>query len=149
MSSLSGLRVVVADDNENMRNIIAAILKAAGIGNIVASENGYEAIRAIHRTNPDMAIVDFNMQPVDGIEFTRYVRSSPMSANPHLPILMMTGHAEKGRVLEARKAGISEFVVKPLTARRLLARFNRLLSSEAFARHMEAKTIAEERLAKL
>jgi CheY-like chemotaxis protein len=131
---LSEARIVVADDNENMRKIIATMLKAAGIGTIASCENGYEAICAIHRQRPHLAIVDFNMHPVDGIEFTRFIRASPMSVNPNLPILMMTGHAERGRVIRARKAGVSEFIVKPLTAKRLLGRFDRLLNSEAFYR---------------
>jgi CheY-like chemotaxis protein len=141
---LSEARIVVADDNENMRKIIATMLKAAGIGKVISCENGYEAICAIHRQRPHLAIIDFNMHPVDGIEFTRFIRASPMSVNPNLPILMMTGHAERGRVIRARKAGVSEFIVKPLTAKRLLGRFDRLLNSEAFYRRPSRTALEAE-----
>ena len=75
----------------------------------------------------DVAIVDFNMSPMDGVEFTRLVRNSPGSANPYLPIIMMTGHSEKSRVFEARDAGVTEFVTKPLTAKALLDRLHAVI----------------------
>jgi DNA-binding NtrC family response regulator len=141
---LSEARIVVADDNENMRKIIATMLKAAGIGKVFSCENGYEAICTIHRQRPHLAIVDFNMAPVDGIEFTRFVRASPLSVNPNLPILMMTGHAERTRVLKATKAGVTEFIVKPLTAKRLLGRFDRILNSETFYRRASRAALEAE-----
>ena len=73
------------------------------------------------------AIVDFNMMPLDGIEFTRLVRTSPDTANPYLPIIMMTGHSEKSRVYEARDAGVTEFVVKPITAKAILDRIQAVI----------------------
>jgi CheY-like chemotaxis protein len=146
---LSEARIVVADDNENMRKIIATMLKAAGIDRVVSCENGYEAICAIHRQRPHLAIVDFNMHPVDGIEFTRFVRASPLSVNPNLPILMMTGHAERGRVIRARKAGVSEFIVKPLTAKRLLGRFDRILNAETFYRRASRAALEAENAPRL
>jgi DNA-binding response OmpR family regulator len=72
-------------------------------------------------------IVDFNMFPLDGVEFTRLVRNSPDSANPYLPIIMMTGHSEKARVYEARDAGVTEFVVKPITAKAILDRIQAVI----------------------
>ncbi|MBP8072129.1 MAG: response regulator, partial [Brevundimonas sp.] len=75
----------------------------------------------------DLAIVDFNMFPLDGVEFTRLVRNSPDTANPYLPIIMMTGHSEKSRVYEARDAGVTEFVVKPITAKAILDRIQAVI----------------------
>jgi len=67
------------------------------------------------------------MFPLDGVEFTRLVRNSPDSTNPYLPIIMMTGHSEKSRVVEARDAGVTEFVVKPITAKAILERMNAVI----------------------
>ncbi len=67
------------------------------------------------------------MSPVDGVEFTRLVRQAADSPNPFLPIIMLTGHAEKSRVMEARDAGVTEFVVKPVTARAVLDRLNAVI----------------------
>ncbi len=74
-----------------------------------------------------MAIVDFQMSPIDGVEFTRLVRNAADSPNPFLPIIMLTGHAAKARVEEARDAGVTEFVVKPVTARAVLDRINAVI----------------------
>jgi DNA-binding response OmpR family regulator len=67
------------------------------------------------------------MFPLDGVEFTRLVRTSPDSPNPFLPIIMMTGHSERSRVYEARDAGVTEFIVKPITAKAVLDRLNAVI----------------------
>src|ERR1700761_7580061 len=55
------------------------------------------------------------------------LRNSPDSKNPYLPIVMMTGHSEKSRVVEARDAGVTEFVAKPLTAKSVLERLQAVI----------------------
>ena len=122
MSSLRNLQVLLVDDNQHMRTIAAAILKSAGIGRVFEAADGGSALDMLRQEAVDLAIVDFNMFPLDGVEFTRLVRNSPDSANPYLPIIMMTGHSEKTRVVEARDAGVTEFVVKPITAKSVLDR---------------------------
>ena len=67
------------------------------------------------------------MFPLDGVAFTRLVRTSPDSPNAYLPIIMMTGHSERARVYEARDAGVNEFVVKPITAKAVLDRINAVI----------------------
>ncbi len=127
MSALASLRVLLVDDNAHMRSIVAAILKAAGVGRIIEVGDGAAALNTLRQEACDLAIVDFNMTPLDGVEFTRRVRSAPDSPNPYLPIIMMTGHAERSRVEEARDAGVTEFVVKPITARSILSRIQAVI----------------------
>jgi DNA-binding response OmpR family regulator len=67
------------------------------------------------------------MFPLDGVEFTRMVRNAPDSRNPYLPIIMMTGHSERYRVMDARDAGVTEFVAKPLTAKAVLERIHAVI----------------------
>jgi CheY-like chemotaxis protein len=122
MSSLSNLQVLLVDDNQHMRTIAAAILKSAGMSKVYEAADGGSALEVLREDPVDLAIVDFNMFPLDGVEFTRLVRNSPDSANPYLPIIMMTGHSEKARVVEARDTGVTEFVVKPITAKAILER---------------------------
>lgn len=122
MSALESLQVLLVDDNQHMRAIVAAILKGAGVGRTYEVNDGSEALRVLRERSIDLAIVDFNMAPLDGVEFTRLVRSSPDSINPFLPIIMMTGHAERAKVCEARDAGVTEFIVKPVTANSVLSR---------------------------
>ncbi len=126
-SALSEVRVLIADDNAHMRAIIVSILEGIGIRQVTECHDGASALNALREWPADMAIVDFQMAPVDGVAFTQLVRNSADSPNPYLPIIMMTGHAEKARVFEARDAGVTEFVVKPVTARSVVDRINAVI----------------------
>lgn len=121
------LRVLLADDNQHMRAIIVAVLKGVGIKNLREANDGAEALQILRDWPADLAIVDFQMQPLDGVEFTHMVRNSADSRDPYLPIIMMTGFAERSRVVEARDAGVTEFVVKPVTARSIIDRINAVI----------------------
>jgi two-component system, chemotaxis family, chemotaxis protein CheY len=127
MSSLQNLHILLVDDNQHMRAITSAILQSAGIRKVREAPDGSAALEALRDHPVDLAIVDFNMFPLDGVEFTRLVRNSPDSANPYLPIIMMTGHSEKHRVVEARDAGVTEFVVKPITAKAIFERMQAVI----------------------
>jgi two-component system chemotaxis response regulator CheY len=127
MSSLSSLNILLVDDNQHMRAITSAVLKSAGIPKVREATDGAAALELLRDYPVDLAIVDFNMFPLDGVEFTRLVRNSPDSVNPYLPIIMMTGHSEKARVYEARDAGVTEFVVKPITAKAILDRIQAVI----------------------
>jgi DNA-binding response OmpR family regulator len=89
--------------------------------------DGAEALQLMREGPVDIAIVDFKMTPLDGVQFTQLVRNSPDSVDPFLPIIMLTGFAERNRVFEARDAGVTEIVVKPVTARSLLDRINTVI----------------------
>ena len=127
MFSLKSLNVLLVDDNQNMRAIAAAVLHSADIRNVHEAADGESAFALLRQHAIDLAIVDFNMFPMDGVAFTRLVRSGPDSPNPFLPIIMMTGHSERTRVYEARDAGVNEFIVKPITAKAVLDRINAVI----------------------
>ena len=124
---LSAVRVLLVDDNQHMRSIVATVLGGVGVQHLRECCDGAEALDALRQWPADMAIVDFHMSPIDGVEFTRLVRNASDSPNPFLPIIMLTGHAAKARVEEARDAGVTEFVVKPVTARAVLDRINAVI----------------------
>ena len=127
MSAFGALQLLLADDNQHMRAITATILGSAGFKRIREVRDGAEALDALREWPADLAIVDFNMAPLDGVEFTRLIRNSADSPNPYLPIIMMTGHSEKSRVCEARDAGVTEFIVKPITAKAVLDRIHAVI----------------------
>lgn len=127
MSSLAALQVLLVDDNQHMRAITSAVLQSAGVKKVREAADGGAALEMLREHAIDLAIVDFNMFPLDGAEFTRLVRNSPDSPNPYLPIIMMTGHSERSRVYEARDAGVTEFVVKPITAKAILDRIQAVI----------------------
>lgn len=118
----SRLRFLIVDDNAFMRRLVRTLLTGFGAHNVEDANDGAAGLDAIRHTRPDIVIVDWEMPVVDGIELTRKIRQLPPEANPFLPIIMMTGHADKKRVLAARDAGVNEFVVKPISASALYSR---------------------------
>ena len=110
-----------------LRAIVMAVLVGVGVREVREAGDGSAAIGALHDWPADVAIVDFQMFPMDGVEFTRLVRNAPDSKNPFLPVVMMTGHSEKSRVVEARDAGVTEFIAKPLTAKSVLDRLQAVI----------------------
>ena len=127
MPSLAAIQILLIDDNPHMRTIATAVLKSAGIRKVIEASDGGQGLQMLRDHAIDLAIVDYNLFPLDGVEFTRLVRNSPDSANPYLPIIMMTGHSGKKRVYEARDAGVTEFLAKPITAKGVLDRIQSVI----------------------
>jgi DNA-binding response OmpR family regulator len=127
MADYSSLKILLIEDNQHMRSIVAAILKGSGIRNVREARDGAEGLDMLRQFPADIALVDFNMDPIDGVEFTKMLRNASDSSNPYLPVVMITGHSERSRVIQARDAGVNEFVVKPLTARALLGRLDSVI----------------------
>lgn len=121
------ISVLVVEDNQPMLEITKALLITFGVGEVITAQNGEEGFRAFCEHNPDIIIADWMMKPTDGIAFTKMVRSNPDSPNPYAPIILMTGFSEKRRVLQARDAGVTEFLVKPFTARDLYKRIAQII----------------------
>lgn len=129
------LRVLVVDDNQHMRAIIVTVLKGLGVRMITEATDGSHAMEALREYPIDVAIVDYRMDPMDGLAFTQIVRQSSDSPNPYLPIIMVTGYSDKHRVIGAREAGVTELIVKPVTAEALISRLNAVIfKPRAFAK---------------
>jgi len=126
---LSELRVLVVDDNKNMQAIIQEALRALGIRNTKQAIDGAEALKMLKQFSFDIVICDWNMSPLDGIEFTRMVRQASDLSSPYIPIIMLTGHTEYGRVIEARDAGIHEFLAKPISPKALYRRIVSIINN--------------------
>jgi CheY-like chemotaxis protein len=121
-AALSDLTVLVVDDKEPIRELICGILDNVGVEDVREAADGLGAFRDMKSHAPDAVITDLKMQPVDGLTFTRAVRTDPDSPAPDVPILMVTGHSEKRHVEEARDAGVTEFLAMPVTANAIAER---------------------------
>ena len=122
--------VLVVDDNHYMRVIVSTMLRSIGVSQIREASDGVEALEIVRDWRPDIIIADLMMEHLDGIEMTRLLRSGTDSPHPYVPIIMMTGHTDRRRVLEARDAGVNEVVAKPLTARALIDRLRNVINNE-------------------
>lgn len=121
-SGFGRLKALIVEDNAHMRSLLRALLNSIGIKDISEAAHGGTAIEILRERKCDLVLTDLAMKPMDGLEFSRHVRTSEKSPNPFVPIIMITGHTEKHRVEAARDAGVTEFLAKPITAANLFAR---------------------------
>jgi CheY-like chemotaxis protein len=119
---LDRLTVLIIDDNKHMRGLVRTILEALGVIHIVEARDGEHGLEKLSEKAADLVILDWNMEPMDGLALTKHLRTSPDSPDPFIPIIMLSGHTERARVMEARDAGVTEFMAKPVSARSLYAR---------------------------
>lgn len=128
MSSISDVHVLVVDDKAQMRLLLRCLLRAGGITTLSEAETARQAFDVMRATPIDLVIVDWMMQPIDGLTFTRMVRWDSDSPNPYVPLLMLTAHTELSRVAAARDAGVNGFIRKPVSARVLFDRVSNALT---------------------
>ena len=125
---LSGLAILVVDDNSNMRKVVKTLLATMDVKDVTEAESASAAILALHESPIDVIITDLSMAPMNGIDLVRMVRMGRDSPNPHIPVIMLTGHTELELVREARDVGIDEFVAKPVSVRGLYERLDAIAS---------------------
>jgi len=113
------LKVVVVDDEPNMRKVVRTMLLGMTIRAVHEAADGPAGLELIRTVAPDVVIVDWEMPGLDGGGFVRMVRSPETFPYPTVPIIMLTGHGERSRVIEAISIGVNEFLLKPVSAQAL------------------------------
>ena len=121
-------KVLVVDDEYYMRKVVRTLLMSIGVGNVHEAADGFDGLEQIRRTEPDVVIVDWQMPELDGPGFVRMVRSPKTFSYPDVPIIMLTGHGERSRVIEAVQIGVNEFLLKPVSAKALEERLVAVLT---------------------
>jgi CheY-like chemotaxis protein len=121
------IKILLVDDNHHMRLLLTEILRAIGVREVYEATNGAEALQTLRSQPIDIVMTDLAMQPMDGIDFVRRLRNGQESPNPMAPVIMITGHSTLRRVAEARDVGVTEFLSKPVTARGVIERINRVV----------------------
>lgn len=119
---LAKVEVLIADPDLRIASLVRDVLRYVGFERIHFAQNGQEALNLIKTKDIDLLITDWQMSPMDGIKLIHYLRSSPESPYPYLPIIMLTGKAERHDVEAARDVGVTEFLVKPFSAKSLFER---------------------------
>jgi two-component system, chemotaxis family, chemotaxis protein CheY len=121
-------KVLVVDDEPYMRKVVRAMLLSIGVRNIDEAGDGPTGLGLIRTTAPDVVVLDWEMPGVDGPAFVRMVRSPDTFPYPNVPIIMLTGHGERSRVIEAVKIGVNEFLLKPVSSKALQDRLISVLT---------------------
>ena len=115
----SGKRILVVDDDRNLRKIIATNLELAGY-EVATAEDGNAALAALDETQPDLVLLDVMMPGKDGYETARAIRRHPVNAN--VPIIMLTAKSEIEDKVAGFEAGADDYLTKPFGPQELLAR---------------------------
>jgi len=121
------MRIMLVDDSRTMRNIQKSVLAQLGYTEIEEACDGQDALSKVGAFEPDLLLVDWNMPNMDGLTMVKAFRQR----DKNTPIIMVTTETEKSRVIDAIKAGVNNYVVKPFTPDLLAQRINETLAKLA------------------
>ena len=136
-----GGRIVVADDNADMRDYVVRLLESTWEVEAVAT--GEAALAAIQRSTPDLVVSDVMMPGMDGFELLQSLRSDPSQRD--LPVILLSARAGEDARVEGLKAGADDYLVKPFAARELLARVTAAIESSRVRREGHQRLSAVNR----
>ncbi|MBL8709354.1 MAG: response regulator [Rhodospirillaceae bacterium] len=126
----SALSVLLVDDSDHMLHLVQRLLFAMRIKNVRLAADAAAAFTLMKAAVPDIIILDWNMIPLDGIDFIRLVRRGSDSPCPEVAILMLTAHTEAHRVVAARDAGVSWLLAKPVSFKSLYGALTRVVDDD-------------------
>jgi len=128
-SMIQGLNILVADRNQFMRRLTRGMLMNLGARVVVEAVDGLAALEAIRTCDPDVMFLDWDLPVLDGMEVIRIVRSPGVFPRPALPIVMLTNRSERSCVMQALRAGVHEFLLKPVSSKALADRLSAVLNN--------------------
>jgi two-component system alkaline phosphatase synthesis response regulator PhoP len=118
-------KILVVDDEVNITQILEFSIGAEGY-EVIAAQNGEEAIDKARREQPDLIILDIMMPIIDGYEACRILKANPLTKN--IPVILLTA---KGRDIDRRlgyEVGATDYIIKPFSPNKLIDRIHKLLS---------------------
>ena len=124
---IESLKVLVVDDDQYMRKVVRTMLAAIGVRQVYEACDGISGLDAIRQRMPDIVIVDWEMPMIDGAQFIRMVRTPGEFPAPDVPIIVLTGHGDRWRVVEAARVGAHEYLLKPVSTKALRDRIVSIL----------------------
>lgn len=124
---LRDLKILIVEDSDAMRTLLTALLTAMGITQIFCAEDGNQGFKRFIEIMPDLVITDGMMKPTTGYAMTRAIRNlrnpdNKPAPGSDVPVLMLSGHDEPDIVKWARDGGVTDYIVKPVTAELLFTR---------------------------
>lgn len=123
--SFDRITVLIVDSQPAIIELIHGVLHLFGVRRILTRTDGKSGLKAFDQSKPDLLIIDWDLDTLDGLEFTRKIRSSRF--NPYAPIIFMTAFSSEKRVRAARDCGVTEFLRKPFTANSLYKRIEEII----------------------
>lgn len=125
MSSFKGKRILVVDDEADVVMIIRTALQTEGY-EVATATNGPDGLEEAKKNPPDLVILDVTMPGMDGFEVLRELKVEESTAQ--VPVIMLTGVSERGKIKEALSSGVDYYVVKPFDFEDLIRKVEQALS---------------------
>ncbi|MQA73137.1 MAG: response regulator [Solirubrobacterales bacterium] len=126
MSPRDGKLILVADDDDDVRDLVAFRLKRAGFA-VIEAGDGREALEAARERRPDLCLLDVMMPSLDGYEVTRELRAS--AGLERVPVVLLTASVQDAAVSKGFEAGADDYIKKPFSPQELLARVSSMLDA--------------------
>jgi DNA-binding response OmpR family regulator len=137
---MNGRRVLVIDDNDDIRGLVAELLQRAGL-EVEQAADGRTGLRVFHQTSPDLVVLDVSMPGLDGWETLERIRDLS-----DVPVMMVTARAAELERVRGLQAGADDYLVKPFGRQELVARVQALLRRARASGEERQETYADERL---
>ncbi len=127
MQGFDKKKVLIADDDSILRELLKGILRTAGHTVVGEASNGEQALAMVEKTSPDVLCLDIHMPKMDGMQCLEALKAS----TPQLTIIMISGEATLPVVQEALSKGAGGFIVKPFNAAKVLDTIQRVCAKQA------------------
>jgi len=138
---MNGARVLVIDDDADIRALVAELLGRAGLS-VEQAEDGRSGLRALHKTPPDLVVLDVSMPDLDGWQTLERIRDLS-----EVPVLMLTARGDELERVRGLQAGADDYVVKPFGRQELVARVQALLRRAGRDAAQQQEHYLDDRLA--
>lgn len=126
---LGNLRILVVDSDQELRNLTRDMLDTVGVAQVYTVGDSGRTFGELRDRQYDLIMLERQMNPVDGIDLTRMIRTAADSPDPLVPILMVTAAPSLQEVTEARDVGVSEFLIRPFSIDLLKSRISAIVNN--------------------
>lgn len=122
----AAVKFLIVDDFSTMRRMVRSVLHDLGYNDVVEADDGTAALPILRQGEIDFLVTDVNMPGMTGLALLKEVRADPKLAK--LPVLLVTAEAKREQIIEAAKAGVNGYVIKPFTAQTLKDKIEKILA---------------------
>jgi two-component system chemotaxis response regulator CheY len=127
MAVNKAMNILIVDDYKTMLKIIRSLLQQLGFNNVDEAISAPDALALMEKKEYGLIISDWNMEPMTGLEFLQKIRTTEKTKA--LPFIMITAESKTENVIIAKKAGVSNYIVKPFTANILKEKMTAVLGA--------------------
>lgn len=125
----STLHFMIVEDNRLLFELLSNILESLNVKRISYAKDGSEALEKFREDEHDIILADWDMEPMDGIQFVKELRTDESLEYRDVPIILITGFAQEPRIVKARDAGVTEYIIKPFTAENVIKKITSVINN--------------------